>query len=102
MTAGLAADVVAVGVLPAPRIAVGGAEEHQHLLALADAMAGYLDFACRSPEEGLHRAFEADRFLERVARQRRILAQPRQLVGKPRQAIDRCADAVDGRVDTGR
>ena len=35
---GFAADIVAVGVFPAPWIAVGGAEEHQHLLALADAM----------------------------------------------------------------
>ena len=97
-----ARDVIAVRVLPAPRIAVGGAEEHQHLFALADPMPADLDLARRGPEEGLHRALEPDRLLERVTRQRRIGAQPRQLVGKPRQAIDRGAKAVDGGIDPGR
>jgi len=47
-----------------------------------------LDFARGGAKEGLHRAFEADGFLERVARQRGIAAQLRQLIGKPREAID--------------
>src|SRR6516225_4800083 len=29
-------DVVVLGALPVPRVAVGGAEKHQHLLALAE------------------------------------------------------------------
>ena len=65
-------------------------------------MSADLDLPRRGPEEGLHRAFEPDRLLERVAGQRRIGAQPRQLVGKPRQAIDRGTNAVDGGVDPGR
>ena len=102
MPGGAAGDVVAVGVLPAARIAVGGAEEHQHLLAFADGVAADLDLARRGAKEGLHRALVADGFLECVARQRRIAAQLRQLVGKARQAIDSGADAVDGRIDPGR
>src|SRR6266487_2346768 len=77
-----AGDVVAVRVLPAPRIAVGGAEEHQHFLAFTDAMACEFDLPRRGAEEGLHRAFVADRLLEGVARQRRIAAQPRELIGE--------------------
>src|SRR5262245_59850578 len=66
-TGGAAGDVIAVGVLPAARIAVGGAEEHQHLLALADGVAAKLDLTRGGTEEGLHRAFEADCFFEGVA-----------------------------------
>ena len=102
MAAGAAGDVVAVRIFPAPRIAVGGAEEHQHLLAFADRVAADLDLPRRGAEEGLHRALEADRLLERIARQRQIAAQPRELIGKARQAIDRGADAVDGGVEPGR
>src|SRR5260370_29763985 len=101
MLGGFAADVVPVGILPAPGIPVGGTEEHQDLFALADAMSGYLDIAGRRAEEGLHGALEADRFLERVARQRRILAQPGELVRESRQAIDCRPDAVNCRVDPG-
>src|SRR5450631_970815 len=36
MAAGSAGNVVAVGIVPSSRIAVGGAEKHQHLFALAD------------------------------------------------------------------
>src|SRR3982750_962005 len=36
MTAGPAGHVVVVGMIPSPWIAVGGAEEHQHLFTLAD------------------------------------------------------------------
>ena len=81
MPGGAARDVISVGVLPAARIAVGGAEEHQHLFALADPVPADFDLARRGAEESLHRAFEADRLLERVARQRRISAQPRQCSG---------------------
>src|SRR3981189_895024 len=102
MTAGSAGPVVVVGIVPSPRISVGRAEKHQHLLALADQMSSDLNLARRGPEECLHRALEADRFLERVTCQRRILAQPRQLVGKPCQAIDRGAKTVDGRLAPGR
>src|SRR5258705_3108269 len=87
-----AGDVVAVGIVPAPRIAVGGAEEHQHLLAFANAMARKFDLPRRGAEESLHRAFETDRLFERIARQRKIVAQPRELIGEARQAIDRGAD----------
>src|SRR5229473_2659573 len=34
MAAGPAGHVIVVGIVPPPRIAVGGAEEHQHLFAL--------------------------------------------------------------------
>src|SRR5215468_9440055 len=102
MTGGAAGDVIAVGVLPAARIAVGGTEEHQNLLALADGVAADLDLARGSAEEGLHRAFEADRFLKSVARQRGIAAQSCQLLGETRQAVDGRTNAVDGGVETGR
>src|SRR6185436_6936450 len=57
MAGGAAGDVVAIRVFPAPRITVGRAEEHQHLLAFADAMACEFDLPRRGAEEGLHRAF---------------------------------------------
>src|SRR6185437_1757616 len=102
VAAGPPRDVVAVWVFPAARIAVGRAEEHQNLLALADAMAADLDLPRRGAEERLHRALEPHGFLERVARQREVLAQPRQLVGIARQAIDGGADAVDRGIEAGR
>src|SRR4051812_35847574 len=40
---GAAGDVVAVGILPALRIAIGCGEEHQHLLAFADDVSADLD-----------------------------------------------------------
>src|SRR3979411_2700772 len=98
----LARDVVAIGIRPAPGIAVGGAEEHQHLLALADPAATDLDIFCLGAEEGLCRACEADRFLERIARQRWIAAQPRKFFREARQTIDGSANAVDRGVDPGR
>src|SRR5712675_1641202 len=75
MAAGLARDVVAIRIGPSPGIAIGRAQEHQDFFARADLAAADLDILRRGAEEGLHRAFEADRFLERIARQRSIPAQ---------------------------
>ena len=36
MAAGAAGDVIGIRIVPAPRVAVGGTEEHQDLLAFAD------------------------------------------------------------------
>ena len=102
MARGLAGDVVAVRIVPAPRIAIGGAEEHQHLLALPDRGSGEFDLARGGAEEGLHRALEPHCFLEGVAGQRRIGAQPRELVRKTRQAVHRRSNAVDGGVEARR
>ena len=55
MAADTAFDIVVVRPLPLARIAVGGAEEHQHFLALADGHAADLGFARGGAEEGLHR-----------------------------------------------
>jgi hypothetical protein len=65
-------------------------------------MACKFDLPRRRAEKCLHRAFVADRLLERVARQGRIAAQPRELIGEPRQAIDRGADTVDSSIQSGR
>src|SRR6186713_895177 len=102
MAGGAAGDVVAVRLVPAARIAIGGGEEHQHLLALADRRTGKLDFARRGPEECLYWAFEPHRFLEGVARQREVVAQALPLLREAGQAIDRSSDAVDGGVEPGR
>src|SRR5215212_11652235 len=69
VAAGLAFDVVAVRILPAAWIAIGGAKEHQHLLAFADAKSRDINVPCRGAEESLHWTLEADRLLECVARQ---------------------------------
>jgi hypothetical protein len=42
-----------------PRVAVGGAEEYQHLLAFTDRDIADLDRAGGGSEEGLHRALIA-------------------------------------------
>src|SRR5712664_2030424 len=102
MTAGLARDVVAIRIGPSPGISIGRAQEHQDFLALADAAAADLDILGRSAEERLHRAFEADRFLERIARQRWIAAQPCKFFRKAREAIDRGTEAVDRGVNACR
>src|SRR5271167_3474413 len=99
MADGAAADVVVVGALPVPRVAVGRTQEHQHLLTLIDRNTAELDGARRRPEEGLHRALIAHRLLERGAGQRGIGAQPGEFFGESREAIDGGANAAD-RVST--
>src|SRR5438477_8739434 len=74
MPRGATRDVVAVRILPTAGVAVGGAEEHQHLLAFADGVSADLDLARGGAEESLHWTLVADGFFERVARQRRIAA----------------------------
>src|SRR5206468_301165 len=71
MAGDLSGDVIAVRPLPAARVAVGRAQEHQHLLPFGDHDTAEFDIARRGAEEGLHRTFEAHRLLERVAGQRR-------------------------------
>ena len=67
VAAGAARNVIRVGIVPPPRIAVGGGEQHENFLALADRRAADLDILRGGSEKGLHRAFETDRFLEGVA-----------------------------------
>src|SRR6266436_7658961 len=102
MTAGLARDVVAIGIGPSPGIAIGRAQEHQDFLTLADTVAANVDVLRRSAKEGLHRAFKPDRLLKRISGEARIVAQPRPFPRKAREAIDRRAEAVDGGIDAGR
>src|SRR5215475_11917268 len=102
MTRGLPGDVITIGILPAARIAIGGAQEHQDLLALTNLGAADLDLVRRRPEEGLNGTFEANRFFKSIARERRIAAQSRELVGKACQAVDGGANSVYGRVEACR
>jgi len=84
-----ARDVVAIRIGPSPGIAIGRAQKHQDFFARVDLAAADLDILRRGAEERLHRAFEADRFLKRIAGQRRIAAQPRKFFREAREAIDR-------------
>src|SRR5664279_6071488 len=56
MTAGPPGHVVTVGIIPTPGVAVGRAEEHQDLFALANTKPRDIDVACRCSEESLYRA----------------------------------------------
>src|SRR5437667_9704866 len=96
-----AGDVVVVRASPVTRVAIGGAEEPQDLLALIDRGAADVDRARRRAEEGLHRALIAHRLLEGGAGQRWIGLQPGELLGEPGEAIERGADAADRRIDPG-
>src|SRR5215472_4069734 len=49
-----------IGPLPAPRVAVSGAQHHQYLLALGHGDAAKLDRARRGAEEGLHGTLQPD------------------------------------------
>ena len=102
MAGGAAGDVVDVRPLPAARVAVGGGEEHQHLLALAQRTPPQFDRPGGGAEEGLHRALEADRLLEGGAGQGRVGPQPGVLLGEAGQAPKGGADAVDRGVEPGR
>jgi hypothetical protein len=94
-------DHVGVGPLPFARIAIGGAEQHQHLFAFAQLNPADIDRPRRRAKEGLYRRFEADRLFERGARQRGIGVELRHLVRESRQAIDRGGQSVDGRINPG-
>src|SRR5436190_18400984 len=72
MAAGPARHIIIVWIVPSPRIAIGGGEEHQNLLALADPCPADLDLPGGGPEKCLHRAFESHRLFKRIARKRRI------------------------------
>lgn len=63
VTIGIATNIKAVGVFPAPGVAVGRAEKQQHLLALGYARTGNLDIAGCSAEESLHWRLPAYRFV---------------------------------------
>src|SRR5207244_11136391 len=65
-------NVIFVWAFPMLRVAIGGAEKHQHLLALVDRNAANLDRARRGAEEGLHWALIAHRLLKGGAGQPRI------------------------------
>jgi hypothetical protein len=52
---GVAGEVERVGVVPASRVAVGGPEEHEDLLALRDDVVPHADVDGGRAEEGLHR-----------------------------------------------
>src|SRR5438132_8545891 len=78
------ADVVIVWALPVPGVAVGGTQEHQHLLTLINRNTANLDRARRGPGKGLHWRLVAHRLLKGGAGQRGIGAQPRECFG------DRC------------
>jgi hypothetical protein len=96
-----AVDVVTVGFAPLTRIAVRGAEQHQHLLALGDCRASELDVSRRRAKERLHRRLEPDRLLEGGARLGRIGAQRRELIGIERKTAHRRADAMHRRIEAG-
>jgi hypothetical protein len=94
-----AIDVIAVRLGPLARIAVGGAKQHQHLLALGDCRAADLDVSRRGAEERLHRSFKSHRLLERSASLPRIGAQRRELIRIERELPHRRPDAVNGGVE---
>src|SRR3954453_12486704 len=66
MPAGFPRHVIAVGIVPTARIAVGRPEEHQDLFALADCMTADFEIPSSGAEERLHRALEPHGFFERV------------------------------------
>ena len=93
-------DVVLVGAFPAAWIAVRGPQEHQHFLPLADNFITNFHSTRGGAEEGLHRAFQPHRLLERCARQGRIGPQLREGCREARQTVDCGTDAVHCRVHT--
>jgi hypothetical protein len=58
MAGGWAVDVVAARIRPLARIAVCGAQQHPHLLALRDCRADHLDLSRRGAEKCLDGSFK--------------------------------------------
>src|SRR6202012_220740 len=92
MSGRAAADIEAIGLVPAPRIAVGGSEEQQHLFAPAEPHAADVDRFGGGAEERLHRRLEAQYLLKGTADQVRVLAQDGPLLGIASKAIQRVAE----------
>jgi hypothetical protein len=63
------------GLCPARGVAIGGGHEQQHLAVCGDHAAADLDIARGGAKERLHRRIITQPFLERVARQLRLVVQ---------------------------
>lgn len=78
---GITEEIEGVRVVPGVRVAVGGAEEHQYLLALGDDGSADFHIGRRGAEERLHRGLPADGLVEGNASQAGLLPQSLPLVG---------------------
>jgi hypothetical protein len=97
-----APDVKLLRAFPAARVAIGGGQEQQHLLALAEPHAADFGVPGRGAEERLHRRLEPQHLLEGKAYQRRIVTQDGPLLRIFGEAIEGVAEAIDGGIDPGR
>src|SRR5437660_4751950 len=87
MSCGAPLDVKSVGLVPAPRVAVGGGKKQQHLFALAHSHPANFKRSCGSSAECLYRGLEAQHLLERAARQIRVLTESLPLIGIAGEAV---------------
>src|SRR5581483_6890634 len=87
---------------PPARVAVGGRQKQQDLLAFAELNAADLDRSRGGAEESLDRRLEAQHLFEGIADQVRIVAQSLPLLAIARHAVERVAEAVDGGVNACR
>jgi len=102
VAAGASGDVEAVGVVDERRVAVGGAQADQDLLARrhGDAIQGHA--RGRDTERGMgHRCGEAQQLLDGPGEQLRVALQRHQLVGVIEQGDDPVADQAAGGVVAG-
>ena len=90
-----ARDVEAVRVGKLSRIAVGGADERHHQLALADRVAAQLDVLARDARRALHRAVVAQQLFHGAGDEPGALAQPAELRGMAQERQGAVADQVD-------
>src|SRR6202011_1427737 len=98
---GASSDLENIWPVPAPRVAVGGGEKQQHLLAVADPNAGDADRLRRGPEKRLHRRLEAQHLLKSAADQGRVFAKNAQMLGISDKTIECVAEPVDRGIDSG-
>src|SRR5262245_2147526 len=92
-----ATEIQTVGLRKLSGIAIRGADEGEHHVALGNRASGKRDVLAGNARGPLDRAVVAKQLLDRSLDQRRVLAQPSKLFGMAQERQGPVADQVDGR-----
>src|SRR5699024_3421428 len=91
----VAIEIEGIRVVPAAWVAVGGTQEHEHLLVLGQRCVPDLDLGGGGPKERLDRSFHPQCFFKYSADKLRIFAPPSVLFWFGCQVVEHRRYAVD-------
>src|SRR5262245_40058183 len=93
-----APEIETVGIGKLRGVAIGGADEGEHHIALGNRVSGNRDVLAGDARRPLDGAVVAEQFLDRALDQLGLLAQPAELFGMTQERESPIADQVDSRL----